>query len=293
MQFRRRAFTWGIALVALVLIGCGKSESASPGGPAPAGGTSASPTASKANLIYGKVSEDAGKPITAPGAKITISIYGISSKSGEKVYYNPVIKPDGSFEQKVVDGSYQISSANIDVPFNGKHFLFALEPVGDDKAMRDSAPGIEQNYVWKLTGLIPGHDADESNFTNWHGASVKMQFQSYRNDIKKSVSNPPAGTKALFTLTPTGKLVDGSEGKPLTFTRDYDPLMGGLKNGNLPNLPLADYTVKGEEVAPDGSTKPLLMQQAFAKFGESAEVHFAPGSSSGAWPANVGFTRGE
>src|SRR6185437_15949064 len=112
------------------------------------------------------------------------------------------------------------------------------------------------------------------NFTNWYGVSVNMQFQSYRNDIKKPVSKPPAGTKCVFTLTPVGKLIDGTDGKPLTFEREFDPLLSGLKNGNLQDIPLGVYTVKGEEVRADGTKKPLLIQQAYPKFGDSTEVHF-------------------
>jgi hypothetical protein len=73
------------------------------------------------------------------------------------------------------------------------------------------------------------------------------------------------------------KLIDGGEAEPLTFTREYDRLLRGLK---VPNLP-------------DGTKKPLAIQLEFKKFGPSKEIHFAPGSSAGPWPTQVGFTRDE
>ncbi len=283
-----------------LLVGCGKSETASPAQPtAPADAAkpaaAAAPTnGAKPGYARGHVLGQDGKPISVQGAKISVSIYGVSSKSGEKVSYNPRINADGSYEQKLVDGTYAFGGARIDLPFNGKRYVFELYPVGeDDRSDRESEKGIVQDYTWKLTGLRPGEDADESNFTKWYGGSVRMQFGFYRDDLKKSVPQPPAGTKCVFTLKPEGKLIDGSEGKTLTFTRVFDPLLSGLKNGNLPDIPVAVYTVSGEEVLPDGTKKPLLIQQAYAKFGDSTKVEFAPGSGSGVWPANIGFTRNE
>jgi hypothetical protein len=278
------------------IAGCGKSEStaASAGGSSSAGtSASAASAGPKAGYATGKIRHQSGDAINVPGAKIVVSIAGVSDKSGEKVYYTPKINPDGSYEQKLVDGSYHFSDAWIQVPFDGKQFRFELEPVGDDKADRDANQGIVQDFIWKVSGLRPGQEKDEANFTNWYGVSVNMQFQSYRNDIRKSVSKPPAGTKCVFTVTPVGKLVDGTDGKPLTFEREFDPLLSGLKNGNLADIPLGIYTVKGEEVRADGSKKPLLIQQAYPKFGDSTEVHFSPGTGSTAWPVNVGFTREE
>jgi hypothetical protein len=285
----------------LCIAGCNKSDSGAsaasdaPGSSAaPAGGSAAPASKAKAGYATGRVYGEGGKTITAPGAKIQISLFGVSGKSGEKVYYTPKVNPDGTYQQKLVDGSYRFSPATINVSFDGKHYLIPLEPVGDDaQTDRESDKGIVQDFVWKLHGLRAGQDADEAKFTNWYGASVTAQFQSYREDTKKSVKAGPAGTRCVFTLTPKGKLIDGSEGKPLTFTREYDPLLTGLKNSNLPDIPIGVYEMSGLEIAPDGAKKPLLIQQAFAKFGPSKEVHFEPGASTGAWPCQVGFTRDE
>jgi hypothetical protein len=263
------------------------------GSPRSAGAADApAPSKPKPGYAVGHVLKEDGKPITVPGAKITVAFHGISSKSGERVEYAPKVKPDGSYEQKLVDGTYHVFAAQLQVPFQGKTFLLALEPLGDDKSDQDSEKGIAQDYVWKVKGLRPGKEADEGNFTNWYGASVGMKLDTYRNDVKKSVPRPPQGTKYVFTLTPQGKLIDGSDGQVLTFTRGIDRVLGGLeKNGSLNDVPIGVYIVKGEEVAPDGAKKPLLIMQQYPKYGDSAEARFEPGSSTGAWPRNVNFTR--
>ena len=280
---------WGgaaVVILGLMLAGCGKSEAPGAGG----GGKA------RAGYAVGRIYEEGGAPIAVPGAKVTVALWGVSSKSAEKVYYTPPVQADGTYEQKLVEGSYKYSGAQLDVLFKGEHFLLNLEPVGDDKSDRDSTKGIVQDYVWKLTGLRPRAEAKEENFTNWYGASVTMKFDGYRNDLKKSVKAPAKGTKYVFTLTPVGNLIDGKPGKELTFTRELNPLLGGLeKNGNLPDIPLGEYTVKGEEVAPEGGRKAVLMMTKYPNYGESTGVTFKGniGGSTGAWPYNVNFTRQE
>ena len=271
-----------LCILAIALGACGKTEPAAP---------AAAAAKSAAGIVSGRVLEEGGNPINVPGAKITLALWGVATKSGEKVSFSPKVNPDGTFSQTVPEGSYHFGFAHLDIAFNGKPFMLDLEPVGDDHSDRDSAPGIVQNYTWKLTGVRPGHEANEANFTNWYGASVNMRFGGYRNDIKKSVPPGPAGAKYVFTLIPTSNLIDGKPGKPLSFTREMDPLLGGLKNGNLADIPIADYTVTGEEIAPDGSHKPLLMETAYAKYENSAPIKFEPGASTGPWPRNQTFTR--
>ena len=277
-------------VIALVLTGCGKADA-----PPAAGGDANAPAAAaggaKSGRAVGRLLEEGGRVISVPGAKLSVSLWGVSSKSGEQVSYNPPVGADGSYSQKLADGSYAFSGARIDVPFDGKHFVFDLEPVGDDHVNRESEPGIVQDYVWKLKGLRAGQDPDESNFTRWHGVSVAPVFAGYREDVKKPAAKPPAGAKCVFTLRPKGKIVDGTDGETLTFAREYDPLLGGLKIPNLPDVPLGVYVLTGVETAPDGTKTPLLMGLEYAKFGNSKEIHFAPGSSTGAWPCNVSFTR--
>jgi hypothetical protein len=248
---------------------------------------SPTPLPAKPGYARGKVLMTNGKPITAPTAKITIAIHGVSSKRGERMEYAPKVQADGTFEQKLVNGTYKFFAAQVSAPFNGKAYLLPLEAIGDDKSDQDSEKGIVQNYVWKITGARPTSDGNESNHTNWYGASVTMKFDGYRNDLRKSAPRPTAGAKCEFTLTPKGKIIDGSDGKELKFTREYDSF-GAI---SLPDLPIGIYTVKGVETGPNGSKTPLFIRDGSGKYGDSTEVQFEPNAGSSAWPKTVNFTR--
>jgi hypothetical protein len=256
VEFRQWKGALAAAALAAALAACGKSE-APPAGASPAEtGTATAPAGSgsvKPGYAVGKLTEESGGPIVAKDAKLTVSLWGISGKGGEKVYYTPQVNADGTYEQKLAEGAYAYDGAKIEVPFEGKHFIFDLEAVkndsldqvGADHLDRDSSKGIEQNYVWKVRGVRPGRDPDERLFTSWYGGSVTMQFTGYREDIRKAVAKGPVGSQCVFTLTPQGPLIDGHEGKELTFKREYDTTLPGLNNPNLPDIPVGSYSIKG------------------------------------------------
>lgn len=285
----------GFLLLLVLFCGCDRSDNTvkteSGGSKATVPVSDTQGATARPGYAVGRILHQNGKPIDIAGAKLSVVIHGISPKSGEKLQYNPKVAPDGSYSQKLADGAYTFEGAWIELMFDDKKYRLALEPVGDDRSDREAEKGIVQDYIWKLTGLRAGNEADERNFTRWYGASVSMGFAMYREDIKKAVPKPPEGTKCIFTLAPIGKLIDGSEGKSVSFTREFDPLLSGLKNGNLPDIPLGVYKISGEEVLPDGTRRPLLIQQAYAKFGDSTTVKFASGSSTGITPTIVDFTR--
>jgi hypothetical protein len=277
-----------VLVLALLASGCGDGTGSTEGD---GKGDSPAPVQSRSGVVTGRVLGPDGKPITVPGAKISVFLHGVSVKSGEKVSYMPPVGANGIYTQKVADGSYAFTGARLELSYGGQQFAFPLDPVGDDRANRDSADGIVQDYVWKLRGARPGVTVDENNHTAWYGASIKMLFNTYREDLKKPVEQGPAGTKVIFTLTPTGPLVDGSAGEVLTFTREYDPKGHGIKNGTLPDIPLGPYTLKVEEIAPDGTKVTLPVGLEYAVYGDSREIRFEPGSGHSVSPPIVGFTR--
>ena len=249
----------------------------------------AAPPAPKPGYAVGHVLTAAGKPITAPGAKIILAIDGVGTQTAQRLEYRVAVRPDGSYEQKLAEGTYHYFSAQVQVPFGGKSFLLPLDPVGDDKADRDSTQGIVQDYVWKVSGAKPGK-GDETKPGDWYGAAVSLTYDAYRTDLHKSVPPPPAGSKCVFTLTPKGKLIDGSDGKPLTYTRPYSSLLSTLENGYLADVPVGAYTISGVEVGPDGAKKPLLFRQGNSAYAESLEFQFEP-ATSWAGTRSLGFTR--
>jgi hypothetical protein len=249
-------------------------DSVSAAEPAPAAGaqSTAAPVKAESGFIVGRVVGEDGKPI-AVAEDISINVYGVS-EAGEKVSYSPAVKADGTYRQKLVPGSYRIGRSMIKVRHGEDVFSFPLVPEGNlYKKDRDAADGIEQNFVWKVTGSTQEGEADPNNHTHWHGMSIGMRFNTYRDDLKKGTTAPPAGTKLIFTLTPTSKCIDGRELKPVEIERQWDP-SEIFPNKDLNDLPPADYTITGVARMPDGSTRKILLQGSgdYPAFKQSAKA---------------------
>lgn len=253
-MFRRQLLSWttlGIALIALV--GCGESP------PSTDSGSAVVSDAGEATpgTLSGRVTMADGSAITAPGAKFKLTISGVSGY-GERVDFNPIFKPDGTFSQKLPDGIYRTPYGTLTVKHENLLYVLPLDPV-DPTGDRESAPGIVQNFVWRLTGPAPDTNVDLNNHTHWNGPTIGMRFSTWRDDIGKAPPAPPAGSKLVFNLKPLAPLLDGSAGKELTIERawregDITPL------DSLNDLPPTSYEISGTLVAPDGSSKPLLLQ---------------------------------
>lgn len=240
----------------------------------------------------GRVLAADGRPISAPGARVVLAIHGTSDQSGQRVEYNVPVRADGSYQQRLAEGSYHVFAARVHVPFGGKTYMCNLEPDTDDQVDRPSSEGIVINYVWKARGAKPGR-GDETSVADWYGSSVGMTFSFYRNDLRRSVPAAPKGTRCVFTLTPVGRIIDGSAGEVRTYQRAYDRLLPGLDNPNLTDLPIGIYTIRGEEIQPDGTRVPLLVAKAGANatYGETAEVRFEPTIGVGCHVTPINFTR--
>lgn len=261
--------------------GCGEDEAQGEAKTeAKTDGTASTPAPAKAqpNVITGRVTMADGKVITTKGAKLSVSVSGVSA-AGEKVGFNPAVKDDGTFKQKVPDGSYRVQYGKITVPYNGESFMFDLEPQGDDYASdRDPADGIVQNFVWRVTGprlMYKDSKLDVGNHTHWNGMNVGIRAEGYRNDIGKPPVLPPDGTKLTLTLTPAGnkKGLDGSDLKPVVYEREHSSQYIGSQDLNdfLPG----DYELSGVATLPDGTKKPILFSDKdnYPKYTGSAKIN--------------------
>ena len=257
---------WMVAALATVVLAFGgacnddDNKNGSAGGGSTSGGSteSAAPVKAEGGYATGHVLGEDGKPITV-AEDISISLYGVS-EAGEKVSYSPGVKPDGTYKQKLVPGAYRFGKATLKAKHGPNTFRFDLVPQGSMwNKDRDAKEGIQQDFVWKVTGARPDVNLDPNNHTHWYGMSIGMRFITYREDTKKGAVAPPAGTKLIYTLKPTSKCIDGRELQPITLERSWngDQYTPG---GDLSDLPPADYEVSGVAKLPDGTTKPLLLQ---------------------------------
>jgi hypothetical protein len=268
-NFVTRARALGFILILSLMIGCGDDTESSDGG----GGGGA--TSAKPGMLTGTILDERGKPISVPGVKYHVSISGNSEKSGEKVQYNPAVKPDGTYESKLVPGTYHSVSAKIEVKFNNNSYMFDLDPVQDNTSDREAANGIHQDFVWKVTGphFRYRETPDPTNHTNWYGASVKVRLSGYREDLKKGVEAPPAGTKFTFTLKPVGKQIDGVDAKEMKFERTFTDRRD-LDNNVLNDIPIAIYKMTGVETTPDGKIRKLVFETSYAKYEPEMRIEF-------------------
>jgi hypothetical protein len=288
----RLAHVLALAFAVIPLAGCddgppqGTKEEEAPKGPPP--------QASRPGYAVGRAITEAGTPIAAPGAKVHVYLGGVAAASGERVQYSPAVKPDGTYAQKLVDGTYAFEVARVEVPFEGAKYYFDLEPVGDDHATREASEGPVQDYVWRLTGLRPGRRAGSTVPGDWYGAVLRLRPSMYRNDVKRAVPAPEAGTRYEFSLEPISKQVDGAEGKARTWTLAWNAERGEVEPANPPDLPPARYRLRGKVVRPDGSTTRLLFAVDWKTNVPEREVSFPPASPrDGVQSADVEFVPDE
>ncbi len=249
--------TLAFTLAALLLSACGASGESGPIKP-------------KGNVIAGRVTMEDGSPLRGDIQDIVIGISGVSG-AGEKVKYTPVVKPDGTYSQKVAHGMYSFSSdlfCYVVIMYGGTEFHLPLEHVGRNWDKRqDSEDGIVQNFVLKFTGPTPYGKSNGLNIgdaAHWYGLSIGMSADTYRNDINASGFKIPAGTKLTFTLKATGNGIDGRPiPGPITLERIYKDRYESL---DLNDLMPAPYEVTGTATLPDGTTKRLLFQVKYAVY---------------------------
>lgn len=257
---RRPSF---LVLAPLVLAACGAEDASKPQGGA----------------VSGRVTLEDGRPISAPGASATVAIQGVAHKSGERVQYAAAVQPDGTYRQKVVDGSYRVQRASLTLQHEGRTWTFHdLEPVPLVAGDREASAGIVQDFVWKIRGPRPGSGGRPDNHTHWYGAPLSLNWALYREDLKKASQPPPAGTVFTFTLTPKGPRIDGAPAETLTLERRWDPARG---IDVLHDLPRAPYEVTGVATWPGGAKEPLLFELKFANYVAALPVSWSPGQTGG------------
>lgn len=277
-MFCRTGLTVAAIVVALLAGGCGDSSEPSSSSP---GGESSAPMIAEGGYIVGRVLGQDGKPI-AVAEEISISVHGVS-EAGERVSYSPAVKPDGTYKQKLVPGSFRTSTSTVSVRAGDDLLVFPLTPQGSLwNKDRDSADGIEQDFVWNMTGQRTSDKPDPNNHTHWHGMNIGVSFSIWRDDLKKASTRPVDGTTFVFTLKPQSKLVNGEDGRELTIERawrgnDITPI------DDLNDLPPASYEITAIAKLPDGTTQPVLLQGAgdYPNYKPSAKAPLAKDSLIG------------
>lgn len=203
--------------------------------PAPAPSSSGTP-----NVIAGVVRYEHGGPVA--GAKIRVTGY---TGKPNGLYAADTIKDvvtngRGEYRIDVPSGLYGITGS-ADLAFDGKTYKeLYLHPADGSCEKQMSDRGITKDFVLKLSGFQQCWTNPGRNNPGFYSGAATLLF--------------PQGTLAddarlTFTLTPVGKLADGSTGKPVTFTRTWANLHNGFgpleTTSTLHDIPLGKYRLSG------------------------------------------------
>jgi hypothetical protein len=133
--------------------------------------------------------------------------------------------------------SYKIE-AFLEVDYNGQTVCPKLAmPDPNDYTSFTLDEGTERNFQWQLSGQV-------GNYENFFGGTVSIWNSSQFSDTSKAVE---------LTLTPTGRLLDGSEGSVIV----QEVLPGNMETSSLNDIPVGPYTLEAALIGHDDSRTPI------------------------------------
>lgn len=180
----------------------------------------------------GKVVDTKGKPLANVEVTIENVLPGASNSHIGKTDAN------GLYKIKIgIVGAYR-ASAYHDVVFNGITYSLPMHADNDETFSNE---GAVRNFQWKLSGPMYGGAGN-------YGSSIILN-----SDVNFYIPDPE---NVEYTLTPVGKLIDGSDGKVLTMrpglpnTPSYEKLL---------DIPIGRYTLSAVYLN-GGARKPLRLK---------------------------------
>lgn len=169
-------FLIGLVMLSVVTTSCKKQ-------------TTKTEVESQINAVTGKVTDRQGKPLA--NVEVTVENQMTGNHNTRTVLTNL----SGLYKLELNSvGIYQ-ASAYIKKIYNGVEYNLALHP---DNTSLFSREGAIRNFVWKLTGEMPGG-------AGFYGGSCEISPDIEIIEIE-DLEN------VEFTLTPVGPIIDGSNG---------------------------------------------------------------------------------
>lgn len=202
---------------------------------------------------------------------IVLDTKGQPMKDVEVVIDNTLVWNSNLVTKTDANGRYSVklgistwkATANHYVDFDGKRYRIPLHP---DDASGFTQNGAIRNFQWKLTGKQPGTDLDYGGFFN-----VEKEVGNYNLMDIHNIE---------FTLTPVGKLIDGSDGQVIKMK----PGAPGTDNANkLTDIPLGKYRITASY--PGKTILVRNYRDQSAQFASSTTISFDPMST---WGPNSG-----
>jgi hypothetical protein len=200
--------------------------------------------------ITGKLASSSGKPLS----NVKVAVFGYPHGSHES--FSKVLDVPGPADKYSVDvpeGTYDAPRASISVNYNGKSFMLPLAAADNTRDwgdQKESKSGLTRDFVWRISGQRPTGLGESKESAGFWGAAVNLDKGADIGDF---------GTIDV-TLTPDGPLVDGSQGKVVTYKRAVpwqkheDHLLTDIPIGRY--VATAKFTGGG---AADNKPKPLRL----------------------------------
>jgi hypothetical protein len=226
------------------------------------------PIPPQGNVIAGRITLQDGRPV--PGASLRIVGYTGGDTLGRDIE-TVTSGADGTYRYEAASGLYEVR-AQGPLTFEGKTYLFNLDPVDGSCDQEMSDDGIVKDFVLRLSGLQQCVDGgvNPDNYNFYHGAAIQL-FSGLTTAAPHDVVE--------YRLEPIGALADGSTGSALVMqrtvaahTNHFGPID---ETSNLYDIPLGRYLVSAALIAPDGARLPLLVSTTGAP-AQSVEVAFEP-----------------
>ena len=201
----------------------------------------------------GTVRDAQGEPIA--GAKILLD---------NSVFYNSYIhgstKEDGSYRIKAQPGAWR-AEASIKKEYNGKTYTLEMHP---DNLDSFSDEGAVRNFTWQLEGR------SQENEYRFYGGFIQLSTDyEFSGDLDN----------VELSLTPSGPLIDGSQGKTLQL-RLGDHYW--VDRYQVEDIPIGRYTVEAT-LKSDAGNRSLRIQDWHTKgeFKSQFQLDFIPKPGSG------------
>jgi hypothetical protein len=208
--------------------------------------------------ITGTLTDREGRPLKNAWAQIR----GVTDR-GENVGFKGDIDGTGRYSVDLPPGRYSVRAV-VQVYYEGRTWYLDLHPT--DNVHNEISPQGEvvKNFQWLVAGFKPGGDPEA--YLSYYGAAILIAFSG------GSFYSMPQPEQQLveLTLTPTGPLIDGSQGALQTSRVSLSQL---LQRPRVWDIPIGSYRATARFIRSDGARFRLLLRPEFGRPGSDQWQH--------------------
>lgn len=245
-----------VVSLSAVLAACENKSNGGPDGTPDSGTPGGGPNEeAQANKVTGQAFDTQGRPL----ANAVIYVGGVDVSTAPR---RGTTNAEGRY---TVDGMIEQLGYKaygwLPLNYRGKDFCLLLEhenPSQDGPFI--ARDGAVRNFRWKLQGRISDSTADPETDSAWFGGGMRLFPELADGDYTNSIE---------LQLTPTGPLIDGSQGQPLTRTVDL------TKAHFAVDIPVGPYKITAT-LLKDGSRIPLRLGPSMDALSSELAFEFEP-----------------